>query len=66
MTHLIPNTYRIVNYADKVPHVPQKSFGFMHSGYEIWYNVKVMVDYKICLSEDKECSNKISIFDFKI
>ena len=53
MTEFIPNTFRIVNYGDQVPHIPQSILGFKHSGYEVWYNVKVMVDYKICPSESK-------------
>ncbi len=37
MTTFIPNTFRIVNNADQVPHVPQSILGFKHSGLEIWY-----------------------------
>lgn len=33
MTKFIPNTYRIVHYADQVPHVPQSVLGFKHSGW---------------------------------
>jgi predicted lipase len=33
MTTFIPNTYRIVHYADQVPHVPQSILGFKHSGW---------------------------------
>ena len=33
MTQLIPNIYRIVHYADQVPHVPQSVLGFKHSGW---------------------------------
>lgn len=33
MTSFIPNTYRIVHYADQVPHVPQSILGFKHSGF---------------------------------
>ena len=33
MTKFIPNTYRIVHYADQVPHVPQSILGFKHSGW---------------------------------
>jgi len=33
MTQFIPNTYRIVHYADQVPHVPQSALGFKHSGW---------------------------------
>jgi predicted lipase len=47
MTKSIPNTYRIVNNADQVPHVPQSVLGFKHSGFEVWYK-KEMSIYKIC------------------
>jgi len=33
MTSLIPDTYRIVHYADQVPHIPQSVLGFKHSGW---------------------------------
>lgn len=33
MTNLIPNTFRIVNYADVVPRIPQSILGFKHSGF---------------------------------
>jgi predicted lipase len=33
MTKFVPNTFRVVNYADQVPHVPQSILGFKHSGY---------------------------------
>lgn len=28
-----PNTFRIINYADTVPHVPPSAFGFVHGGH---------------------------------
>ena len=37
MTQFIPSTFRVVNYGDQVPHVPQSILGFKHSGWEIWY-----------------------------
>lgn len=49
MTDFIPNTYRIVHYADQVPHVPQSILGFKHSGFEIWYQ-RGMQSYQICPS----------------
>lgn len=60
MNKFIPNTYRIVNYADQVPHVPQSILGFKHSGYEIWYE-RGMQSYSICPSESKDCSNQLNI-----
>jgi hypothetical protein len=61
MTSFIPNTYRIVHYADQVPHVPQSILGFKHSGWEIWYQ-EGMQSYTICPSESKDCSNQFNVF----
>jgi hypothetical protein len=61
MTNFIPNTFRVVNYADQVPHVPQSILGFKHSGTEIWYQTG-MSQYKSCPSESKDCSNQLNIF----
>lgn len=49
MTTFIPNSFRIVDYADQVPHVPQSILGFKHSGYEIWYQ-RGMENYTVCPS----------------
>jgi hypothetical protein len=61
MTTFIPNTYRIVDYADQVPHVPQSILGFKHAGFEIWYQ-RGMQSYTICPSESKDCSNQFNVF----
>jgi len=61
MTTFIPNTFRVVNYADEVPHIPQSILGFKHSGFEIWYQ-RGMQQYNICPSESKDCSNQLNIF----
>lgn len=60
MTSFIPNTFRVVNYADQVPHVPQSILGFKHSGTEIWYQ-RGMSQYVSCPSESKDCSNQLTI-----
>ena len=41
----IPNTYRIINYADVVVHLPQKIFGYNHYGHEMWYHPRGMQSY---------------------
>ena len=33
MTGYIPLTFRIVHYADEVPHVPQSILGYKHEGW---------------------------------
>lgn len=50
LTSFIPNTFRIVNYGDQVPHVPQSVLGFKHSGWEVWYYERGMKNYRICPS----------------
>jgi predicted lipase len=50
MTNFIPNTFRVIDYGDQVPHVPQSILGFKHSGYEVWYYERGMSQYKICPS----------------
>ena len=33
MATAIPNTYRVIDYADIVPHLPPNSFNFLHYGH---------------------------------
>jgi len=53
----IDTTYRIVNQADIVPHLPTKSLGFWHIATEVWWMNKTT--YKICdnTGEDPTCSD---------
>ena len=53
-----PNTYRLVDYADIVPHLPPSSFGFLHSSNQIWYQ-RGMQSYTICEPESPSCANSI-------
>jgi predicted lipase len=54
------NMYRITHYYDIVPHVPPKSFDFLHVPQEIWYNEE-NTQYTICSDhydqEDDLCSD---------
>lgn len=34
---LVPNTFRVINYADLLPHLPIQAAGYQHSSYEKWY-----------------------------
>ena len=53
--------YRVVHYADMVPHNPPASFGFLHQGFEVWYQ-KGMTSHKVCsYGESSSCSNSLSI-----
>lgn len=61
MVGAIPNTYRVIDYADIVPHLPPGVFNFLHYGHEVWYSPRGMQSYKICASEDSNCADSISI-----
>lgn len=56
----VANTFRVINYADMVPHVPPNALSFKHGGHEIWYNPRGMKAYKTCASEDPSCADSIS------
>jgi hypothetical protein len=56
----IPYTYRVINYADSIPHVPPSAFSYFHGGHEIWYNPRGMTSFKECVAEDNKCANSIS------
>jgi predicted lipase len=58
----ISSYFRVINYQDMVPHVPQSILGFKHGGTEIWYSPRGMQTYFTCVSEDKNCSNSVSLF----
>ena len=36
-TKNIPESYRIIHYADVVPHLPIATAGYAHAGWEMWY-----------------------------
>lgn len=58
---IVPDTYRIVNSHDLVPHIPQRFLGFRHVSREIWYN-GAGSRYKECGGgEDDSCSNSINL-----
>lgn len=46
----VSSTFRVINYADMVPHVPPENFNFRHGGHEVWYNPRGMKTYKVCVS----------------
>lgn len=55
----LPSTYRVIHYADIVPHLPATSAGYLHSSLEEWYQTD-MKSYKTCEGESSACSNSIS------
>ncbi len=42
-----PNVWRLVDYADIVPHLPPSNVGFLHSNKQAWYQ-RGMTSYQIC------------------
>jgi predicted lipase len=52
--------YRVVHYADIVPHVPPYGlFGYTHGGTQIWYT-EDMQTYQSCTAEQTTCMNSLS------
>ena len=52
ITQSIPERFRVIHYADIVPHVPpQLPIPYAHFVYEIWYD-KNMKTYKQCETEE--------------
>lgn len=59
VTKSIPERYRIIHYADIVPHLPpQLPIPYAHFSYEIWYD-KNMKTYKQCGAEEFRCSKSL-------
>jgi hypothetical protein len=58
---IVPDTFRIVNEKDLVPHIPQRFLGFRHVSREIWYH-GAGGRFKQCNGgEDDACSNSINL-----
>jgi len=59
---IVPDTYRLVNHYDLVPHVPQRFLGFRHVSREVWYFNEQGPQFKLCNGgEDDSCSNSINL-----
>lgn len=59
---VVHTTYRIVNQADMVPHLPPKNLGFAHLTREVWY--LTATQYKLCSDtdgEDPTCSDSVRL-----
>ena len=54
----MPETYRVIHYADVVPHLPVSSAGYVHASTEIWYQSN-MQSYKTCNAESQDCANSL-------
>ncbi|CAD5221303.1 unnamed protein product [Bursaphelenchus okinawaensis] len=58
---LVPNTYRVVNQRDIVPHLPPlRLFDYIHHSQEVWYEYGManISEYKTCPAESCDCSNQ--------
>lgn len=58
----ILNEYRVVHYADIVPHLPLEAMGFHHVSTEVWYN-EDSSSFKVCdgSGEDPTCSDSLPL-----
>jgi hypothetical protein len=54
----IGETYRVIHYADVVPHLPVYSASYTHAGPEVWYESD-MQSFRQCEAEDPKCSSSI-------
>jgi Lipase (class 3) len=52
--------YRLVHYADIVPHLPPEALDFYHVMTEVWYN-EAQTSYQVCTAsgEDPSCSDSL-------
>lgn len=55
----LPETYRVIHYADIIPHLPAVQAGYTHSSNEIWYQSD-MQNYSTCLGENPYCANSLA------
>lgn len=68
-TSLVPDTYRLVNGHDIVPHLPLEAMGFHHVPTEVWENPAEGMDFTVCdgSGEDPNCSDSqtldLSVYD---
>lgn len=53
-----PNVFRLIHYADIVPHLPPSNLGFLHSNKQAWYQ-RGMTSYQLCDAEAAGCANSI-------
>ena len=54
-----PERYRVIHYADIVPHIPpQLPISYAHFSNEIWYD-KAMKTFKKCGAEEYRCSKSL-------
>lgn len=62
-------SWRVVNRADPVPHLPDQVLGYEHLATEIWYE-NGMADgqgFKVCNGgEDKSCSYSVPPFKWSV
>lgn len=63
-TNSIPSRFRVIHYADIVPHLPpQTPLPYAHFSFEIWYDTG-MKTYKTCGAEQFKCSKSVLPFNW--
>ena len=58
-----PNVYRLIDYADVVPHLPPSNLGFLHGSHQIWYQ-RGMISWQLCDPESLSCANSIGTSNY--
>lgn len=61
----IPDSYRVIHYADIVPHLPPIALDFKHFDHQIWYSAD-MQTFKECSAEDKSCADSFKPEEVKM
>jgi len=59
----LPNgSWRVIHYADPVPHLPWESMGYYHEPTEVWYT-EAQDSYTVCdrSGEDPSCSDSLLV-----
>jgi len=59
VTSKISDAFRVIHYADIVPHLAPTALNYRHHNYEVWYQ-EDMKSYKVCNAEDPACSDSIT------
>jgi predicted lipase len=55
--------FRVIHYADIVPHVPPLNMAYTHGGNQIWYT-EDMQKYQVCAAEDPNCADSLPTYEF--
>lgn len=62
----VPNTWRMTNHDDIVPHLPPVDLNFFHVCTENWYNGYEWVGCDPSYGEDPNCADSVSVVDYSV